>query len=191
MDDGSNLHTGRVCANCQATKTPLWRSGPSGAKNLCNACGIRFKKAGRLPAVFQARELALSSWHKKPSQPSSPIKRKSPTSHTSPGFSQRQRFSTGSTVSLSRVKWLPATADGTSSGTHSSDDNTNSANDSPSRSPSRTSTTHLTASTLKCKWKAFAKVYPSESMAVFKAMNDSRTLNTAIMVLFGDEESLK
>ncbi|XP_028751379.1 putative GATA transcription factor 22 [Neltuma alba] len=35
----------RVCADCQTTKTPLWRSGPTGPKSLCNACGIRQRKA--------------------------------------------------------------------------------------------------------------------------------------------------
>lgn len=35
----------RVCSNCNTTKTPLWRSGPRGPKSLCNACGIRQRKA--------------------------------------------------------------------------------------------------------------------------------------------------
>ncbi|XP_027339285.1 GATA transcription factor 21-like [Abrus precatorius] len=35
----------RVCSDCQTTKTPLWRSGPKGPKSLCNACGIRQRKA--------------------------------------------------------------------------------------------------------------------------------------------------
>ncbi|XP_064971343.1 putative GATA transcription factor 22 [Musa acuminata AAA Group] len=37
----------RVCSNCSTTKTPLWRSGPHGPKSLCNACGIRQRKARR------------------------------------------------------------------------------------------------------------------------------------------------
>lgn len=37
----------RACVLCGTTKTPLWRSGPHGPKSLCNACGIRFKKAKR------------------------------------------------------------------------------------------------------------------------------------------------
>ncbi|XP_078175204.1 GATA transcription factor 1-like [Carex rostrata] len=47
-----------VCANCRTSKTPLWRSGPSGPKSLCNACGIRFRKrqlevdAGKNPLPF-------------------------------------------------------------------------------------------------------------------------------------------
>lgn len=41
----------RTCKLCGTSKTPLWRSGPLGAKSLCNACGIRFKKARRSAAV--------------------------------------------------------------------------------------------------------------------------------------------
>lgn len=38
---------GVTCACCRTQKTPLWRNGPTGAKTLCNACGVRFK-AGRV-----------------------------------------------------------------------------------------------------------------------------------------------
>ncbi|KAG6662048.1 GATA transcription factor 21 [Carya illinoinensis] len=41
----------RVCADCNTTKTPLWRSGPRGPKSLCNACGIRQRKARRAIAA--------------------------------------------------------------------------------------------------------------------------------------------
>ncbi|PON47982.1 GATA transcription factor [Parasponia andersonii] len=37
----------RRCSHCQVQKTPQWRTGPLGAKTLCNACGVRFK-SGRL-----------------------------------------------------------------------------------------------------------------------------------------------
>ncbi|KAF7830470.1 putative GATA transcription factor 22 [Senna tora] len=37
----------RVCADCNTTTTPLWRGGPKGPKSLCNACGIRQRKARR------------------------------------------------------------------------------------------------------------------------------------------------
>ncbi|WCJ40903.1 GATA transcription factor 5 [Euphorbia peplus] len=37
----------RRCSHCQVQKTPQWRTGPLGAKTLCNACGVRYK-AGRL-----------------------------------------------------------------------------------------------------------------------------------------------
>ncbi|CAL9104278.1 unnamed protein product, partial [Musa textilis] len=34
----------KTCTDCRATKTPLWRAGPTGPKSLCNACGIRYRK---------------------------------------------------------------------------------------------------------------------------------------------------
>ncbi|KAE8669975.1 GATA transcription factor 5 [Hibiscus syriacus] len=37
----------RRCSHCQVQKTPQWRTGPLGAKTLCNACGVRYK-SGRL-----------------------------------------------------------------------------------------------------------------------------------------------
>ncbi|GAV60269.1 GATA domain-containing protein [Cephalotus follicularis] len=37
----------RRCSHCLVQKTPQWRSGPLGAKTLCNACGVRYK-SGRL-----------------------------------------------------------------------------------------------------------------------------------------------
>lgn len=37
----------RRCSHCLVQKTPQWRTGPLGAKTLCNACGVRFK-SGRL-----------------------------------------------------------------------------------------------------------------------------------------------
>ncbi|KAL5223511.1 hypothetical protein ABZP36_010150 [Zizania latifolia] len=44
---GQGLGVIRVCSDCNTTKTPLWRSGPCGPKSLCNACGIRQRKARR------------------------------------------------------------------------------------------------------------------------------------------------
>ncbi|XAR53435.1 hypothetical protein NMG60_11021986 [Bertholletia excelsa] len=44
----------RVCSDCNTTKTPLWRSGPNGPKSLCNACGIRQRKARRAAAAAAA-----------------------------------------------------------------------------------------------------------------------------------------
>ncbi|KAG2238612.1 hypothetical protein Bca4012_023080 [Brassica carinata] len=43
--NGSNDCVIRICSDCNTTKTPLWRSGPRGPKSLCNACGIRQRKA--------------------------------------------------------------------------------------------------------------------------------------------------
>ncbi|RVX05534.1 putative GATA transcription factor 22 [Vitis vinifera] len=55
--NSSNINSNntiRVCADCNTTKTPLWRSGPRGPKSLCNACGIRQRKARRAMAAAAA-----------------------------------------------------------------------------------------------------------------------------------------
>ncbi|XP_071733565.1 uncharacterized protein [Rutidosis leptorrhynchoides] len=49
----------RVCSDCNTTKTPLWRSGPQGPKSLCNACGIRQRKARK--AIMAAAAVAETS----------------------------------------------------------------------------------------------------------------------------------
>lgn len=49
---GSRNNAPRVCVDCKTTKTPLWRSGPQGPKSLCNACGIRYRKARRALSAF-------------------------------------------------------------------------------------------------------------------------------------------
>ncbi|WVZ79659.1 hypothetical protein U9M48_027214 [Paspalum notatum var. saurae] len=51
MGGRPNLGVIRVCSDCNTTKTPLWRSGPCGPKSLCNACGIRQRKARRAMMV--------------------------------------------------------------------------------------------------------------------------------------------
>lgn len=44
---GGTIQSQRRCSHCQVQKTPQWRTGPLGAKTLCNACGVRYK-SGRL-----------------------------------------------------------------------------------------------------------------------------------------------
>lgn len=34
----------RQCANCRTRSTPEWRRGPSGKRDLCNSCGLRWAK---------------------------------------------------------------------------------------------------------------------------------------------------
>ncbi|KAK1437604.1 hypothetical protein QVD17_03398 [Tagetes erecta] len=46
----------RVCSDCNTTKTPLWRSGPQGPKSLCNACGIRQRKARKAMAAASSKD---------------------------------------------------------------------------------------------------------------------------------------
>ncbi|KAK4534808.1 hypothetical protein CDCA_CDCA03G0833 [Cyanidium caldarium] len=47
MGTGGSLR----CVSCSTTDTPLWRAGPTGAKTLCNACGVKWKK-GKLSFVL-------------------------------------------------------------------------------------------------------------------------------------------
>ena len=37
----------RDCANCHTRNTPEWRRGPSGERDLCNSCGLRWAKQVR------------------------------------------------------------------------------------------------------------------------------------------------
>ena len=37
------------CANCHTRVTPEWRRGPSGQRDLCNSCGLRWAKLVSLP----------------------------------------------------------------------------------------------------------------------------------------------
>lgn len=38
----------RDCANCHTRNTPEWRRGPSGNRDLCNSCGLRWAKQVRI-----------------------------------------------------------------------------------------------------------------------------------------------
>ncbi len=38
------------CANCHTRVTPEWRRGPSGQRDLCNSCGLRWAKLVSVPA---------------------------------------------------------------------------------------------------------------------------------------------
>lgn len=51
----------RRCSHCHVQKTPQWRTGPHGAKTLCNACGVRFKSGRLLPEYRPACSPTFSS----------------------------------------------------------------------------------------------------------------------------------
>lgn len=51
----------RRCSHCGVQKTPQWRTGPLGAKTLCNACGVRFKSGRLLPEYRPACSPTFSS----------------------------------------------------------------------------------------------------------------------------------
>lgn len=43
----------RDCANCHTRSTPEWRRGPSGQRDLCNSCGLRWaKQVYTIPVVI-------------------------------------------------------------------------------------------------------------------------------------------
>uniref|UniRef100_A0A7N0V648 GATA-type domain-containing protein n=1 Tax=Kalanchoe fedtschenkoi TaxID=63787 RepID=A0A7N0V648_KALFE len=58
-DNNHHSNVIRVCSDCNTTRTPLWRSGPQGPKTLCNACGIRQRKARK--AAMEAAAAATNS----------------------------------------------------------------------------------------------------------------------------------
>jgi predicted amidophosphoribosyltransferase len=55
----------KICAQCHRKDSPEWRRGPNGPKELCNACGLRYKsmhkKAHRLQGQQQQREMGNNS----------------------------------------------------------------------------------------------------------------------------------
>lgn len=110
----------RVCAHCGTSKTPLWRNGPGGPKSLCNACGIRFKKAGRRSAANGSSE----------SPPASPRGSKREVADEDepywefPPDARPRKRSSGAVLSGSCVTWqaLPLESQGEKSSSYSSDE---------------------------------------------------------------------
>ncbi|GAM28385.1 hypothetical protein SAMD00019534_115610, partial [Acytostelium subglobosum LB1] len=56
------------CVRCEATETPEWRKGPDGQRNLCNACGLKYKKD---LAKLRRREMETMSIHNMVTNPKS------------------------------------------------------------------------------------------------------------------------
>lgn len=48
----------RDCANCHTRNTPEWRRGPSGQRDLCNSCGLRYAKQVFHPYPYWSPRLA-------------------------------------------------------------------------------------------------------------------------------------
>ncbi|EIW57305.1 uncharacterized protein TRAVEDRAFT_59041 [Trametes versicolor FP-101664 SS1] len=72
------------CASCKATHSPEWRKGPSGKKDLCNACGLRFarsraKKEGGSQRRRKERAMSTLSVKPEPSPSASPVSASYPT----------------------------------------------------------------------------------------------------------------
>ncbi|KAL1301732.1 hypothetical protein AAFC00_005936 [Neodothiora populina] len=50
------------CANCHTRVTPEWRRGPSGQRDLCNSCGLRWAKLnGRVSPRTTSQQSAMGS----------------------------------------------------------------------------------------------------------------------------------
>ncbi|KAI0064785.1 hypothetical protein BV25DRAFT_1869046 [Artomyces pyxidatus] len=61
------------CSSCKVTQSPEWRKGPSGKKDLCNACGLRYarsraKKEG-ITAQRRRKDKVLAMAKQEPSAP--------------------------------------------------------------------------------------------------------------------------
>jgi PAS domain S-box-containing protein len=53
----------RDCANCHTRSTPEWRRGPSGNRDLCNSCGLRWAKQVSLDSSeFEAARKLQATW---------------------------------------------------------------------------------------------------------------------------------
>lgn len=66
----------RDCANCHTRNTPEWRRGPSGQRDLCNSCGLRWaKQTGRVSPRNSSRGGGNETASKKSASPtqSSPL----------------------------------------------------------------------------------------------------------------------
>eukprot|EP01114_Cavostelium_apophysatum_P010119 TRINITY_DN2356_c0_g1_i1.p1 TRINITY_DN2356_c0_g1~~TRINITY_DN2356_c0_g1_i1.p1 ORF type:complete len:619 (-),score=109.12 TRINITY_DN2356_c0_g1_i1:83-1939(-) len=58
MSKPTPADVGRTCLTCGATKTPVWRTGPTGPKTMCNRCGIKWMR--RNPSASNTRKRADS-----------------------------------------------------------------------------------------------------------------------------------
>lgn len=58
------------CANCHTKQTPEWRRGPSGNRDLCNSCGLRWaKQQGRISPRNSSHRSAHSDGKKSGGSP--------------------------------------------------------------------------------------------------------------------------
>ncbi|KAI1262015.1 PAS domain-containing protein [Xylariaceae sp. FL1019] len=92
----------RDCANCHTRNTPEWRRGPSGQRDLCNSCGLRWaKQTGRVSPRNSSRG-GGDSTSKKSNSPvhASPLHREVSTGELSEASTNTtmNRSSTGSSV---------------------------------------------------------------------------------------------
>ncbi|KAI0404053.1 PAS domain-containing protein [Xylaria palmicola] len=102
----------RDCANCHTRNTPEWRRGPSGQRDLCNSCGLRWaKQMGRVSPRNSSRGGGDTS-SKKSTSPmhASPLHREIPFDEIRDGPSDPK-----ATPSLNRSSTSSSMATSTSS----------------------------------------------------------------------------
>ncbi|KAI1080272.1 hypothetical protein F5B20DRAFT_106568 [Whalleya microplaca] len=90
----------RDCANCHTRNTPEWRRGPSGQRDLCNSCGLRWaKQTGRVSPRNSSRGGTGDAASKKSNSPvhSSPLQRE-----VSTGEISEQPSETDTTTTVNR-----------------------------------------------------------------------------------------
>ncbi|KAH8595232.1 PAS domain-containing protein [Bisporella sp. PMI_857] len=86
-------HLQRDCANCHTRVTPEWRRGPSGQRDLCNSCGLRWaKQTGRVSPRTSTKggdgsktsQKSASPLHNSPSQKEFPESQSQSTPNLNP-----------------------------------------------------------------------------------------------------------
>ncbi|ORY60707.1 PAS domain-containing protein [Pseudomassariella vexata] len=104
----------RDCANCHTRNTPEWRRGPSGNRDLCNSCGLRWaKQTGRVSPRNSSRGGNGDGTSKKSTSPvhSSPLQREMPNGKISQHASEADSMSSANRSQTSSV--APTTSAGT------------------------------------------------------------------------------
>ncbi|EAU85490.2 hypothetical protein CC1G_06391 [Coprinopsis cinerea okayama7 len=79
------------CSSCKATSSPEWRKGPSGKKELCNACGLRYARS-------RAKKEGQGQGQRRRKDKPTILKREtgsSPVNATSPYATIRRNFADG------------------------------------------------------------------------------------------------
>ncbi|KAI0671612.1 hypothetical protein C8Q78DRAFT_1069248 [Trametes maxima] len=89
------------CASCKVTHSPEWRKGPSGKKDLCNACGLRFarsraKKEGGSQRRRKDRAMSTLSVKPEPSPSASPVSASYPSMRRGSYYEEGSFLSTSS-----------------------------------------------------------------------------------------------
>ena len=101
------------CANCHTRSTPEWRRGPSGQRDLCNSCGLRWAKQVYLPLLLlfescgsqRMRLTNLQNGRVSPRTPSQQSDKNSmsPVNSTSPHPNEGTKTGTGGVVAGNAV----------------------------------------------------------------------------------------